>query len=1304
MAFIIKDRVKEGTSSVGIGAIDLSGSASTFAPFNSFMTDGDTTYYAIVHTTSGVDEWEVGLGTWNTGNTLTRTTILSGSNGTSAVDFSAGIKDVFMTYPASKAIYQAANGDTSLAGALDIGTSLEVETHIDLNTTIGTKPAHREGRIFYDAAWGALGVYNAEADITLQVGQEDWIKVYNGTGSTITNGTPVYLSGEVGGIPSIIPAKANGTYEESQAVGIATHDIADTTHGYVTARGLIGDVDTSHLTVGEAVHIAPDGGTQTASPTYPFYPTELGICLISAAVGGCIYVHPRSEAFQSLRVTGNTYVDGNVTVAGNLNVLGSQTISSSANIAIANAWNYFNSGDTIGSLNTAFSGTGLDDASLTGHFTGPVQTNYYVRIDGVGTGTGGVDTFEWSTDNFVTFVAQNVDITGDDQLIHSTDNIAIKFEATTGHTLGDTWTGTGSPVNVDTGFASNRNTGTTGIGYTHLGIYYDVSSNKWTVFDEYAPEPEGAIDTSHPSFSLGTVLAAIFEGNLQGNVTGNLTGNVSGNLTGNSSGTHTGPVVGNVTGNAATATKLATARTVQLSGDVTGSATFDGSANINISAVVQDDSHSHVISNVDGLQTALDSKAPTARVITAGTGLTGGGNLTVNRTISLDTAYTDGRYVNASGDTMTGSLAINGANVGLTLINTVNGGGATITFSDNASVSQSGTITFYHFDTAAPITGYGSTFAIGTSETTGPAVVVPAAGDYFVGTNKVFNDGYHPNADKLTTARNIALTGAVTGSVSFDGSGNVSLATTATSDPTLTLSGDASGSATFTNLGNATLAVNLNNVMKAGAEIPSGVDLNTYRTTGYYSQNTNTHAAAGSNYPESLAGILEVVTDDTGNGQHTIQRYSVINSNRVYVRYHYNGTWQAWEQVFRDGYHPNADTLTTARTIALAGDVTGSASFDGSSNISITATVANDSHAHSFNNLLNKTSGTGNYTSTGTFTGATFNATSTSGGGFQGIDADSATTPSFTWSADLNTGIYRPTTDQIGFTTAGVNRLTISTTGITSTLTQTAPTFNATSTTGGGFQGIGADSATAPSFTWSADLDTGMYRPTTNQIGFTTGGTVACTISGSNFTVVGALYAPTVDTNSVVIGAGVTLSESTDRADLLQISSSTTGWAGLQIRNTSNEGRWSFMTDGETAGIYNDEDNQWHLIFTEVGGTTMYHNASAKLSTAADGIDVTGDVGCSTVRGGVPSTSATTAGTVGSYVFGDRQSSGAWNSTVAGSNIYPASMRGIVGSTQSSWANHYVGHNSGTLGGTWRQMGGTQSYNTTELTLFMRIS
>ena len=69
-----------------------------------------------------------------------------------------------------------------------------------------------------------------------------------------------------------------------------------------------------------------------------------------------------------------------------------------------------------------------------------------------------------------------------------------------------------------------------------------------------------------------------------------------------------GAVPGNITGNAATASKLQTARTITLSGDVTGSVSFDGSANVTITSTVVDNSHNHIISNVTGLQNALDSK------------------------------------------------------------------------------------------------------------------------------------------------------------------------------------------------------------------------------------------------------------------------------------------------------------------------------------------------------------------------------------------------------------------------------------------------------------------------------------------------------------------------------------------------------------------------------------------------------------------------------------------------------------------------------------------------------------------------
>ena len=64
-----------------------------------------------------------------------------------------------------------------------------------------------------------------------------------------------------------------------------------------------------------------------------------------------------------------------------------------------------NEGDAIGEANTTFTGTGLDDAFFAGHFKGPTAQTYYVRIDGVGTGAGGVDTFEVALGNDSNFAS-----------------------------------------------------------------------------------------------------------------------------------------------------------------------------------------------------------------------------------------------------------------------------------------------------------------------------------------------------------------------------------------------------------------------------------------------------------------------------------------------------------------------------------------------------------------------------------------------------------------------------------------------------------------------------------------------------------------------------------------------------------------------------------------------------------------------------------------------------------------------------------------------------------------------------------
>lgn len=114
MALVLADRVKETTTTTGTGTLTLLGASIGFQSFAA-VGNGNTTYYTI--SSNGGAEYEVGIGTYtSSGTTLSRTTVLSSSNSGSLVNLSAGTKDVFVTYPASKSTYETA-GQEIYAGA-----------------------------------------------------------------------------------------------------------------------------------------------------------------------------------------------------------------------------------------------------------------------------------------------------------------------------------------------------------------------------------------------------------------------------------------------------------------------------------------------------------------------------------------------------------------------------------------------------------------------------------------------------------------------------------------------------------------------------------------------------------------------------------------------------------------------------------------------------------------------------------------------------------------------------------------------------------------------------------------------------------------------------------------------------------------------------------------------------------------------------------------------------------------------------------------------------------------------------------
>jgi hypothetical protein len=111
MAFVVADRVKETTTTTGQGTVTLGGASAGFQSFAA-VGNGNTTYYCIAAQTG--TEWEVGIGTYTaSGTTLSRDSVFSSSaGGTTKTTFSAGTKDVFVTYPAEMASFSAAGAVT----------------------------------------------------------------------------------------------------------------------------------------------------------------------------------------------------------------------------------------------------------------------------------------------------------------------------------------------------------------------------------------------------------------------------------------------------------------------------------------------------------------------------------------------------------------------------------------------------------------------------------------------------------------------------------------------------------------------------------------------------------------------------------------------------------------------------------------------------------------------------------------------------------------------------------------------------------------------------------------------------------------------------------------------------------------------------------------------------------------------------------------------------------------------------------------------------------------------------------------
>jgi hypothetical protein len=345
----------------------------------------------------------------------------------------------------------------------------------------------------------------------------------------------------------------------------------------------------THVPSQQSVKAYVDGQTtdETAEGSTNLYFTDARVMTSLATVDA--HIVPTTDVTYDLGSTSKQWRDIYVG-PGSLYVNGQQVVSDNSGTITVSA-------DADQNVSVQTSGSGDIELDATG--TGNIQIKAPMQIqasNAISSSDGNaiqfsnsidVDAIESrSTDTNLVLTANGTGIVTVNDALTVTGNLIVSGTTTTVNS--ETISLADNIIALNSNFTSGSPTEDTGISVTRGGsasktLLWDETNDKWTVGSE-------------------TFVASTFEGNLTGNVTGNVSGSS-----------------GSTTGNAATATALATSRTIGLSGDVSGSGSFDGTGNLTITATIADDSHNHTIANVDGLQTALNTKYESGSNVSLGT-------------------------------------------------------------------------------------------------------------------------------------------------------------------------------------------------------------------------------------------------------------------------------------------------------------------------------------------------------------------------------------------------------------------------------------------------------------------------------------------------------------------------------------------------------------------------------------------------------------------------------------------------------------------------------------------------------------
>lgn len=734
--------------------------------------------------------------------------------------------------------------NTTLAeyGITDAYTKTEVQETlpaVGLDTTNTVAPT-RPGQIKWNQDEGTadLALNNG---VTLQIGQENTRLVSNATSNVIPDMTVCMFDGTIGNSGRIKVAPFTGLFNQAHYVyGIATQSISAGEDGYITIDGKVRNVNTTGTTVGEVwvdgdiLYAKPNDAGRLTKVTPADNELRMPIAsVVHAHVNGTLEVRvlPFNENMIAKRA--NKWATAR-TITLNGDVAGSVSIDGSADATIT----------TTVQPNSVNLGT-----DTTGNYMVNVRAGSGISVSHT-QGEGSTATITNSAPNVTT----NITTTHT-----STDVVVNSSDGTDGTINSATQTLAGVMSAADKTKLDGIEAGATGdqTASEILTLLKTVDGSGSGLDADLLNGQEGAYYLNASNINAGT----IDDARLPDTITSS------------------------VTGNAATATKLATARTIRLTGDVTGSVSFDGSTNASITAVVADDSHNHTIANITGLQAALDNKVDDSEKGVA------------NGIATLDT---NGKVVLTQiPDSVLGQLEYMGTWDLTTFPTATQKGQYWI-----ASVSGNGYVVG---DWAV----WNGTAFDKVDNTDAVATVAGRTGNVVLTKSDVGLDNVDNTADstknvlsatKLTTARTISLTGGVSGSAAFDGSSNITLEATVAND---------SHTHSFANL--TSKPTTLQGYGINPEELPASINLDTKTITGLYSQSYNSKATLELNYPVARAGLLEVLASSSM----IHQQYWAYNSSNVYYRAKYSrNAWTPWTKGANvDNTVAAATKLATARTI-----------------------------------------------------------------------------------------------------------------------------------------------------------------------------------------------------------------------------------------------------------------------------------------------------------------------------------------------------------------------------------------------------